>query len=269
MRLVQHHGSLYIPSQYHPALYMRPSLPALGDTPISSNTMGELYSPSPSMGSKITGGSVGAAAIGFQTALSTGSKVLGGVAGGLAMAAPFAGPAAPFLLLAAGLIGPVSQLFKGCGTTCTRATEIANEASAALEQVKNAYFAQPVRYRASQVAALYTVEQVNGYINQTCADPTLGTAGQRCISERTVRGGTAPWCPTPDHRGCDYWTAYYDPIANDPDVVPDPIQSGGTQSDVLSGTNQGINAGGFPVPMPLLIGGATLLALVLFTGGDK
>lgn len=221
-----------------------------------------------STSSTITGSAIGAASLGFQTALTTGSKVLGGVAAGLMAAAPFAGPAAPFLSLAAGLVGPIGSMFKGCGNTCVEATKIADQAQFALEQVRDKYFAQPVRYKASQVAALYAVEQVIGYINQACGNPALGAAGQRCISERTVRGGTAPWCPT--GRGCDYWTEYYDPIANDPDVVPDPqgtAVSGAGAGAGAAGTGSGV--AGFaaaPMPLLLLIGAA---ALVLFVVGGS
>ena len=82
-----------------------------------------------------------------------------------------------------------------------------------------------------------------------CGNPALGDAGVRCVNERLVRGGTAPWCPSPDHRGCDYLTSTRDPIANDLAVVPDPMDTAAASvlSSVGINPDQPIGAGGAPL----------------------
>ncbi len=195
--------------------------------------MGATASTQPNWGVAIAGG----ATLGAGAAMSTGSKIAGAAAGTLAMIAPFTGPAAPFLLAAAALVTPLSTLFKGCGNTCTQATEYANQFGAQMEKLKALYWNQPVRYRVSQQQTLAYMDQAAGWLAEMCGNPALGAAGQRCISERLIEGGTAPWCPTPDHRGCDWITVLRNPIANDAGVVPDPPTS--TAADALS--NLGID----------------------------
>lgn len=174
---------------------------------------------------------------------------------------PTSGPAAPFVAAAAGVLmlgGQIVQMFKGCGATCIRASEIADDAASLLNQIHAEYFSTPKpRPRALQEEALAQIKQAFDYIAQYCGDPTLGDAGKRCVSERVVRGGTAPWCPNPGHTGCDYWTMYYDPIANDPDVVdePDWWDAAGGNTFNLSGDAQQY--------LPVLLLGAALVALLL------
>ena len=79
-----------------------------------------------------------------------------------------------------------------------------------------------------QAASLALVDHALTQVQQGCSNPALGTAGQRCISERLVKGGTAPWCPT--STGCDWITLYRDPIANDPNVIPDPVAGSSTSA---------------------------------------
>lgn len=75
-----------------------------------------------------------------------------------------------------------------------------------------------------QAAYLEVVDAALNNVRQGCSNPALGTAGQNCISERLVRGGSAPWCPS--GTGCDWYALYYDPIANDPNVIPDSMGAG-------------------------------------------
>jgi hypothetical protein len=183
----------------------------------------------PAWGTSAAGG----AAVGVSTGIATGSVLAGSIAGGLATIAPFTGPAAPFLLAAAAVVAPLASLFKGCGSTCTQATEYANQFSERLEQLKKLYWAQPVRYRVSQAQTLAYMDQAAEWLAQMCGNPALGAAGQRCISERLIEGGTAPWCPTSDHRGCDWVTTLRNPIANDAGVVDDPQSSSSPASSTL------------------------------------
>lgn len=145
------------------------------------------------------------------------------VGAGLMTIAPYTGPAAPFIAAAAGiadLVGAAFKLFSGCGQSCVLSSQYADQAEAILNNLTQSYFATPIPRPASfQANAEQSVQQILNWLQQMCSNPQLGAAGQRCISERLVEGGTAPWCPT--HTGCDWITAYYRPIANDPNVVPD------------------------------------------------
>jgi len=202
------------------------------------------------------------ATLGVTTAISTGSKVAGGVAGALAVVAPFTGPAAPFIAAAAGLIAVLTPVFnRGCGPTCTQATAIANQAADALVEVERRYWAQPVRTEASRLAALGLIDDVIAQLQRMCGNPALGDAGRRCISERIVRGGSAPWCPT--GTGCDWFTVHRDPIANDTGVVGD-----GGGSTVLSSVGIDPTTTVFGMPLSQLVIPAGLVGLALAMGDD-
>jgi hypothetical protein len=96
----------------------------------------------------------------------------------------------------------------------------------------------------AQAASLALVDYAFGKVQQGCSNPALGSSGQRCISERLVRGGTAPWCPNPGHTGCDWYALFRDPIANDPNVIPDPVPSStsATSGGSVSGTVDSIGS---------------------------
>jgi hypothetical protein len=219
---------------------------------------------------QLLGGITAGTALGTSTGMSTGSIFAGSAAAGLAVIAPFTGPAAPFLMAAAALIGPIASLFKGCGASCTQSSKYADQAQAAAEQLSKDYWAQPVRYKSTQTQTLAYLDQVAGWLRQSCSDPSLGAAGQRCISERLVRGGTAPWCPSADHTGCDFYTTLYDPIANDTGVVPDPGPVDTAASGVLSslGVNPSATVAGFSVSNLALAGAAAVAAFFLFGGSE-
>ena len=116
--------------------------------------------------------------------------------------APTAGPAAPWVAAAGAIAmlgGQIARMFDGCGPTCVQSTEFANQFGATLDQIKSTYWSAPApRPRSLQAATLEAIDNAINWLRQACSDPSLGSAGQRCISERMVRGGTAPWCPTPD-----------------------------------------------------------------------
>ena len=121
----------------------------------------------------------------------------------------------------------IANMFHGCGQTCVVATQDANKIGALLDQNQAAYMNAPVHYKSLQAAALNNINTLAAALQQACSDPSLGQAGQRCISERLVRRA----CPSTLNdsnigggqiKFCDYWSFYYDPIANDPNVVPDP-----------------------------------------------
>lgn len=240
-------------------LTYRPELNGLGITE-SEYGAGMLTNwgqkPATNWGNVATGGAIAGTFAGIQTALTTGSVVQGGIMAGLSAAAMIPGPQQPFIIAAAALAGPIMQMFKGCGKTCVQATEIANQAEQALVKIKDDYLSQPVRTRSSQLVAIHIFDDVLGKMYQACSNPALVVAGQKCVSERLVRGGTAPWCPT--GTGCDWLTLYRDPIANDTGVVDDPASSGVPFASTESG--------GFP--MPLLLGAGAILLAVLMAGGE-
>ena len=194
-------------------------------TDTSSDSGGDDYQ-APSAGQV-----AGAAQFGIQAGMQTGSKAVGGITAGLATAALFdPEPISKAILsIAAGFVATFSKIFSGCGATCVEATKFADTAEQAASSIKEQYFAQPIRTKSLQAAALQAMDQVLNYLYQGCSNPALGDAGKRCISERLTRGcgGCAPgsnvpqwsWCPD---GMCDMWTTFRDPIANDPSVVPDP-----------------------------------------------
>jgi len=227
----------------------------------------------------IMGGSISGATMGYQAAQMLGSShewkniAVGGIAGGLALAGTIAASTvvgaaiAPFLFAAAGLVGPIAAMFKGCGTTCTQASQIADKAEVALNSVKNKYLSLPVHYATAQRAALVAFDAIMADMYKACSNPALREAGQKCISERLIRGGSAPWCPA--GTGCDWLTAIRDPIANDPDVAPDPPRDRASTDSTMesfAGSNGAgglmqSTVGGFPIP--LLLGGGLLVYLAL------
>lgn len=92
-------------------------------------------------------------------------------------------------------------------------TKIADEIERLLKENLDGYMASE-RTRTIQAYALKNFDDAWAFLSgpEGCGNPELGEPGRRCISERQ-RGGSAPWCPT--GTGCDWFTLYHDPIAND------------------------------------------------------
>lgn len=174
---------------------------------------------------------------------ATPAQITSVVGGGLLTAAPFTGPAAPFVAIAgavAELLGAIG-IGNGCGQTCIAATEYANQFATLIQQNKDAYFSVPApRPKSVQTQALANFDALwNGLISvQACGNPSLGDPGKRCISER-ARGGRF-----------DAFTPFRDPIANDPDVYSDSL----SVSSVLG-------PGGLDSSKGLLAVGAVLLII--------
>ena len=97
--------------------------------------------------------------------------------------------AAPFVAIAGAvgeLLGSIG-IGKGCGQTCITATEFANQAENLLRQNLNTYMALPApRTQSEQQSALAVFNQIwQALISpQACGNPSLGSAGQNCISQR-------------------------------------------------------------------------------------
>lgn len=132
----------------------------------------------------------------------------------------------------------IANMFHGCGQTCVIATQDVNKfESQVFKPNLQAYQSSPVHTKSLQAAALNNFDVAAKALYQACSDPSLGAAGQRCISERLVRGGTAPWCPNPGHTGCDWYALYRDPIANDPNVVDDSAVTQTSSSSSSAGSS--------------------------------
>lgn len=211
---------------------------------------------------------------------AAGAATTGAILASLSPALAMAGPigAAVAGLTAVGIA--IASLFQGCGQTCVAATNIANQVSTYLQQNLQHYMNANPRYRSLQLAALNNFDTAWTALVQGCSDPSLGQAGAACISERQ-RGGVSQWCcnsptSTPAGQcktgegnmvnccsGCDMFVTLRDPIANDPNVVPDPV-AGSTevvnaQGQVVGTTTAAGGSGsGFPMPLLLIAAGVVL-----------
>lgn len=254
MRLAFDNGTVYVPGKYHPGLYGIGQLPDYAQEFNDAN-LNDLYNNDP--GSKLVNfaSTLPSAAItGASTAEMLGGSlkadIIGGAQAGLMTVAPFTGPAAPFVLTAASLIGPIASMFKGCGVTCTQATTIANNAEAAAESLLQRWNSEPVKYRSIQQAYLAAQQDVWNYISGSC-QKIGGQGGQQCIADRQ-RGGKY-----------DFFIHYVDPVANETDIVPDPVVPG------VEGVLSSVTGLFSSLPIPLILGGAGILLLLMVSGsGD-
>ena len=200
----------------------------------------------------------------------------GAAASLLGSIAPFTGPAAPFVALGATLTGLFGQVFSGCGQTCTLTSDMANKMEGFLKQNLTLY-QQSGHTQSEQAAALANFNNFWNQLVQYCGQASMGNAGERCISDR--QAGACKWR---DAAGAcwNWWIGYHDPIANDPNVVADPVvsqsytsltPSGGVQTQYTpaGGSGAGISLGGFSLSPTALLAGAVVGALViLVVGGD-
>lgn len=154
----------------------------------------------------------------------SGQQVTSAVGGTLLTAAPFAGPAAPFVAIAGGiteLLGAIG-IGKGCGQTCITASNYANQAETLLKQNLSAYMALATpRAQSAQQAALNNFTQIwNGLVTACAGVP--GDAGKNCVQDR--QAGSCKW---KDANGqCWNWfIGYHDPIANDPQTYNDSVSA--------------------------------------------
>jgi hypothetical protein len=138
-------------------------------------------------------------------------------------------------------------------------TEIVNELEPMLLNNLNAYKAGPHTV-SSQAQALAVFDAVWDAMVEACRQEQYGEPGKRCVSDR--QAGACEW---KDAGECWNWfVGYRDPIANDPNVVPDPTVSE-TVSESVSQLTASIPGGS----STLLLAGAGLLLLLAFTGGSK
>jgi hypothetical protein len=226
--------------------------------------------------------SAAGAAIASGAAAASGATILGSTL--LATAIPFVGPA-----IAAATIVIEAIMNSGCGQTCIESTSFANQANAALQQNIEAYF-QPRMVSGkydptitltteSQAASVGNFNRFWQWLVTQCSNSQLGTAGQKCISDRqrgsckwTQPASSVPPWGSPAAGQCwDWFVGYLDPIANDTNVAPgasllaDPTAgtspagatTGGASPETLTGGNSSL----------ILWGGAALLLVGLMSGG--
>lgn len=196
----------------------------------------------------------GSLAAGTTTAILGSIVAHGGTVLGLSTAmttalVPIVGPA----IAAATMIA--MRLAKGCGETCTVASNYANEAEAALRQNLQAYLSSD-RTRAAQKIALANFDTIWEALKRACGTPALKAAGERCISDR--QAGACKW-----QEGGQCWNwfiGYRDPIAND-SVSEDPV--GSSASGALQSFASSVTSGDPQSLLLLALAGVILAAVIL------
>ena len=136
------------------------------------------------------------------------------------------------------------------------ATAIVNDLEPLLQQNLQAYLSGP-RTVSNQQAALANFDSAWQLLtsSQYCGDPALGDPGRACIVDRS-RGGQWDWA-----------SYYRDPIANDPDVRPDPTvteQISGGVSEILGPLISSPESKTW-----LALGAVAVLLLIAFGMGGK
>lgn len=183
----------------------------------------------------------------FQPVLGTAASIAGTFAGaaaapgalvGASLAVPIIGAAIAGVTLAIGLfmnrMGPKQKVYT---------TKIVDDAEPLVQRNLAAWQASN-KTKSEQLQALQNFDQVWASIVAACNVSQLGQPGQNCVNDRKPGGKVD-------------WFAYYrDPIANDPDVRPDP-----TVTDEVGAafSSLGLQSGGSIIPW--LIGGFLLLAV--------
>ena len=209
-----------------------------------------------------------------SSSLPLSTQIEASSAAALVAAAPFAGPAAPFLLIGAG-IASLMATFKigaGCGQKCVISTQFANQANAALQNNIETYFALPTpRPLSAQTAALNNFDSLWAWLQQKCSDPNLGDPGRRCITDRQAGACTwkqpassvPPW-GTPAAGACWNWfNGYRDPVASDTNVYDDSTM---TQAQAQAAASGASTATATTAASPWLWLGAGALLLLAFGG---
>ena len=226
-----------------------------------------------------------------QTAAQTATAAAttaAGIYGSLVAVGSAAGPIGAAVGGAIALGVAIYNLVQGCGSTCTQASDIANQVEQLLLQNLNNYLSQPVRTTSMQQAGLTTFTSAWAQLQQLCGNPQLVQAGQNCISQRSATGcqwktspsgwvqnsdGTCTYTgagPAGSGSTCWNWfVGYYDPILNDPCVVPDSALSSttpstsSTASSTASSTSGAVSAAPTTNYAPLILAGAVILGVVL------
>lgn len=208
----------------------------------------------------------------YQDILSaTGSAAgTGASAGAIVSSSAMAGPIGA--AIGAGVAGVVLLIahFKRVGQQKVAATDIVNAVEPYMQQNLAAYLASN-RTQSENAASQDNFRTLWDIVVQKCSDPSLGSAGERCINERR-EGGVAPW-------GRNWFQMYLDPIRNDsnvisdPNIVTDPATGQPVHASQLTGSASPLDSLLGPkeiipgVSNTLLLAGAALAAVFLLIPG--
>lgn len=198
--------------------------------------------------------------------LAPGVTAAAGTTGGGTLAASLFGAAAVPIIGAAvaGVTIALMLIFSRKGPKQkTESTRIVEALIAQLQENYAAYMSGP-RTVSSQQQALNNFDAGWTWLasDQGCGNPALGDPGRRCVSERQ-RGGIY-----------DMWKDLRDPIANDPNVMPDPVEGGSVGGTATVDANGNVVVGATSGGAGGLLGGgntglllaAAALAMVAFMG---
>lgn len=165
--------------------------------------------------------------------------------------------AVPIQLIITGATIGITALiskFKKTGAQKVAATEIVNEAEPILQKNLAAWQSSE-KYQSQQDFAIANFYDVWTNTERFCGNPKLGSAGERCISERREGG---------NHPAGDWFQRYLDPIRLDPEVQPDPTF---TEQILPSQLQNLFGGGGEASALPLVLGIALVVGAVVM-GGD-
>jgi hypothetical protein len=184
------------------------------------------------LGTQIAAGSGGAIGAGLVAAGAVGGPIGMAIGGGIAAVASIIG-----------------AIFKP-DTDKIYTTDIVNQVEPYMKQNVAAWQASG-KTKSEQQAALANFNYLWQQVLNGCQGK-YGSAGVNCIADRQ-RGGK--W---------DWFSYYYDPIANDPNVVNDPVSAVSSVTDSVAQTVSNIFSGGGSSSnlVPLMIAGLGLLLVM-------
>jgi len=145
-------------------------------------------------------------------------------------------------------------------------TQIVNQAEPLLHQNVVAWQSLPANQKtvANQTYALANFTDIWNTVVKSCSTGQFGTAGQNCVGDRQ-RGGK--W---------DWFAMYYDPIANDPNVIPDTISNSSlitvandASGNILTEVSNSISSGNINWELWLGVGAIGLALLNAVSGSDR
>lgn len=207
------------------------------------------------------------------TVLSGGAGIATAIAAGASLTIPIIGAAIGAVTLAINAL-----LNSGCGQTCIVTSNWANQAEALLKQNISEYFSIPApRPQSAQTTAVQNGNAIINYLTQQCSNMQLGAAGQNCIADR--QAGACKWKQTtdspllaypgePQPGQCWNWVnGYIDPIANDPNVVPDDTYSASVPASSATQTSAVVSSSSGNSSYLLLA--AAAVALIFGMGGTR
>ena len=235
---------------------------------VSSQGWGGLRRPSPSLSSSLPSypSPVPRQSLGqLEGKVATAAFIGAGAAKGAAVAGPIGAAVGAAVAATISLVRHI----KTRNRQKTASTTVVNDVEPMLKQNLDAYLGSN-RTQSEQAASVENFYMLWNVVVESCSDPLLGSAGERCISERE-EGASPPWGP-------NWFQLYLDPIRNDPNVIQDPgvmtdpatgkLVGGGGGDGIFGGFNLGPEMIPGVSNVVLLGGAAVALLLIMGTGGD-